>query len=281
MKMFKKVAIVGIGLMGGSIGLAIRKKRVADIVVGVSRRKSSMNKAIRFKTVHKATLNIKDAVKDADLVIIASPVGKIADLAGKAVKFMKKNAILTDVGSVKEKIVKKAEKIAKGKVRFIGSHPMAGSDKQGSENASENIFDKAALIVTKTKNTDKEALKTLIKFWKKLGCNVFILSPDVHDELISLASYLPHAVSFALAASQKGDSFKLAGGSLRDTTRVALSDPDLWSDIFLSASGPSIRAIRKFSMNLKILEKAIGKKDKNGIKRFLKKSGNLRDLIEK
>lgn len=280
MKMFKKVAIIGVGLMGGSIGLAIRKKRLADTVVGVSRRVSSKNKALKYKTVHKATLNIKDAVKDADLVIIASPVGKIVNLTGKVVKFMKKNAILTDVGSAKEEIVKNVEKITKGKVRFIGSHPMAGSDKQGSENASENIFTKAALIVTRTKTTDGKALKTLIKFWKKIGCNVFILSPRAHDELISLASYLPHAVSFALSASQKAGSFKLSGGSLRDTTRVALSDPDLWSDIFLSASGASLRAIKVFSKNLKILESAIRGNNRKALKKFLDKAKKIRSRIK-
>lgn len=281
MKMFNKIAIVGVGLMGGSIGLAVKKKRLARKVIGVARRKSSLRKAVKFKTVDKATLNFKEGISGADLVIIAVPVGKIAGLAEKAVRFMKKGAILTDVGSTKKDIVEELEKFAKPRVNFVGSHPMAGSDKSGAENADSSIFDKNALVViTKTKNTDKKSISILKRFWMNLGCRILILSPEKHDKLASLASYLPHVVSFALSSSQTKDSIKLAAGSLKDTTRVASSDPELWKDIFLSARGLTLRAIRTFSNSLSALEKALRKKDQKAVKKFLKRARNIRSRIK-
>ena len=277
--MFKKIAIVGVGLIGGSIGLAVKKRKLAKEVIGVTRRESSRRKALKRKAVDKATLNLREAVKDADLVIIAAPVGKITGLAGASVKFMKKGAILTDVGSTKKHIVRKIEKFANKKVHFIGTHPMAGSEKTGVENATSLIFDKATLIITKTKNTDKKALARLKKFWENLGCRTFVLSPEKHDMHASLASYLPHVVSFALSASQTEDSLKFVAASFKDITRVSSSDPELWKDIFLSAGPSVLKSIKVFSKSLKALEKAIRKKDAHAVKRFLSKAKSIRDGI--
>lgn len=279
MKMFKKITIVGVGLIGGSIGLAARKKKLANKVVGVCRRKSSLRKALKFKTVDKATLNLKEGVRGADLVIIAAPLGKVIGLAKKAAKFMRKGAILTDVGSTKRYIVWEIEKCASRKVNFIGCHPMAGSEKSGAENASSNMFNNAALIITKTKNTNRNSLGRLKRFWKKLGCQVFVIQPGKHDLNVSLASYLPHAVSSALTVSQVKDSLKFAAGSLKDATRVSSSDPELWKDIFLSSREPVLKSIGVFSRNLKKLENAIKKKDGKAIKTILSKAKNIRDSV--
>ncbi|MFC1576127.1 prephenate dehydrogenase [Candidatus Omnitrophota bacterium] len=279
MKVFKKIAIVGVGLIGGSIGLAVKKKKLAGKVIGVSRRESSRKKSIKFKAVDIATLDMKKGLADADLVVIAAPVGKIPILAKLCVKFMKKGATLTDVGSTKVEIVRKLEGIAGKKVNFVGSHPMAGSDKQGVINASADIFKGAAVIVTKTKRTNPGSARRLKRFWQKLGAHVFTLSPEKHDSFVSLASYLPHLVSFTLSRSQTKDSTVLAGGSLRDTTRVSSSDAGLWTDIFLSARGETLKSIRGFTKNLKALEKAISKKDAKSVKTFLERAKRARDKI--
>lgn len=277
--MFKKVAIIGVGLIGGSIGLAVKKKKLAQNVIGVARRRSTLRKALRLKSVDAATLSIKKAVEKADLVIIASPVDKIVHLAGECVKFMKKGAILTDVGSTKSFIVYGIEKIARGKVNFIGSHPMAGSEKNGVEHADANLFDKAPLIMTRTKNTDVKSLGKLKRFWMALGCRNLIMSPAKHDYIVSKASYLPHAVSLALTLSQTGDSMKIAAGSLKDATRVSSSDPKLWSDIFLSARKPIIKSIRDFMNKLTVLDKAVRGKDRARLRRLLDKAKRSRDRI--
>ena len=279
MRIFKKIAIVGVGLIGGSIGLAAKRKKLAVEIIGVCRRKSSLQKALKFKAVDKATLNFKKGVAGADLVIIATSVNKIVKLAEKSIKFMKKGAILTDVGSAKEYIVRKIEKLAGKKVNFIGTHPMAGSEKSGVENASGDIFDGAPLVITKTRNTNKKSITSLKKFWESLGCRVFVLAPKRHDKEISLISYLPHVVSSAIAVSQVKPSLRLAAGSLKSTTRVSSSDPELWRDIFLLTRDPLLKSIKKFLRNLKTLEKAIRRKDKKAIKKFLDRAKKISDSI--
>ena len=281
MRMFNKIAIIGVGLMGGSIGLACKKRKIANKVIGICRRTTSAKKAIKFKAVDNVTLDLKKGVENADLVIIASPVSKIEPLTLKAVKHMKKGAILTDVGSSKSLIVKKLEKITLGKINFIGSHPMAGSDKSGVWNAGADIFIGATLILAKTKRTSGKSLSILKKFWESIGCKVIILSPERHDNHASLASYLPHLVSFALASSQTKDSLKLAAGSLKSTTRVASSDPELWKDIFLSTKKPTLKAIKVFSGNLLRLEKAIRNNDGRALEKFLSSSNKISDSIKR
>ena len=279
MMIFKKIAIVGVGLIGGSIGLAAKRKKLAGEIVGVCRRKSSLQKALKLKAVDNATLNFKKGVAGADLVIIATSVNKIVKLAEKSIKFMKKGAILADVGSAKEHIVRKIEKLAGKKVNFIGTHPMAGSEKSGVENASGSIFDGAPLVITKTRNTNKKSITSLKKFWEGLGCRVFVLAPKRHDKEISLISYLPHVVSSAIAVSQVKPSLRLAAGSLKSTTRVSSSDPELWRDIFLLTRDPLLKSIKKFLRNLKTLEKAIRRKDKKAIKKFLDRAKKISDSI--
>jgi len=277
--MFNKITIVGVGLMGGSIGLAAKEKHLAKEVVGVCRRESSKRRALRVKAVDRATLNLAEAVKGADLVIIAAPVGKIVGLAGICVKFMKRSAILTDVGSSKKRIVSSIEKLSSKKTNFIGAHPMAGSDKSGVENAKAGIFKDAVCVLTKTAGTDRRSLSRLGHFWKSLGSRVLVLSPEKHDTLASLASFLPHAVSYALSLTQNGQSVKLAAGSLKDTTRVASSDPELWKDIFLLSRRHALSAIASFMRNLEKLKIAIKRRDEKTILKLLRRAKKVSDGI--
>ncbi len=277
--MFDKIAIIGVGLIGGSIGLAAKKRRLAKEIVGVCRRESSRRRAIKSKAVDRATLDLPEAVKGADLVVIASPVGKVTEIAGACAGCMKKNSILTDVGSSKEPIVKAIEKLVSKKVNFIGAHPMAGSDKSGVENARADIFKNAVCILTKTRRADRKALLRLKRFWKSLGSRVLVLSPEEHDMRASLASYLPHAVSYALSLTQNGRSVKLAAGSLKDMTRVASSDPGLWKDIFLLSGGSVLRAVVSFAKNLKKLEIAIKRRDEKMILKLLRRAKKMSEGI--
>ena len=280
MKKINKVAIIGVGLIGGSIGMALKKRRLAKEVVGVCRRESSRKKALKFKACDKATLDFKKGIEGADIVIVAAQVGKIVNLAEKALKNMKKGAILTDVGSTKRYITEKIERFSSSGVDFIGSHPMAGSDRSGVENASDDLFENATLILTKTKKTSKKSISLLVSLWKALGSNVLVLNPKTHDRDASLASYLPHVLSYVLSMSQTKDSVKFAAGSLKDMTRVASSDPDLWKDIFLQSRKITLSSIKKFKKNLKVLETALLKKDGKKIKSFLEKARKIRHTIQ-
>jgi len=279
MKLFKRVVIIGVGLIGGSIGLDIKKKKLAREVIGVARRESSRKKALKYKTVDRATLDLKSAVSSADLVIIATPLGSIAKIAHLSAKYMKKGAILSDVGSTKRVIVEKIEKIVKNNIFFVGSHPMAGSDESGPRNASSDLFKGAPLILTRTKKTNPKALNKIRKFWNKLGSRVTLLSPKKHDELVSLVSYLPHAVSCAIVSSQTKDSVKLAAGSFRDTTRVSMSEVTLWKDIFITSASDTLRTLRKFKEKIGELEKALRKKDSKRILSILTKTKYVRKNI--
>ena len=168
MRAFHKITIIGVGLSGGSIGLAAKKARVAKEVVGIFRRRSTLRKALKAKAVDWGTLDFQKGTLDADLVIIATPVGSIAAMAKKAMPFMKRGAILTDVGSVKTPIVREVEKILSEGVTFVGGHPMAGSEKTSVVYARDALFRGSLCILTETRRTEGRALRKVAKFWKAL-----------------------------------------------------------------------------------------------------------------
>jgi len=281
MTQFKKITIIGVGLIGGSIGLAIKKKKIADIVVGVFRRETTLKKALKYKAVDKATMSIADGVSGADLVIVASPVHSIPKIIKKAAKCAKKGAILTDAGSTKGWIVNLVEKslVRPRKVHFVGAHPMAGSDHAGVKFARADLFEKAPCIITKTSGTDRASLNRLIKFWSTLGANVKVMSPSSHDKSVSLISHLPHIVAFGLAGSVPAKEIQYAAEGFKDTTRVALSDPELWADIFLTNKKEILKAGRFFQNYYKDILKAISKGDYSKTVGFLRRARSKRDTL--
>lgn len=277
--MFKKITIVGVGLIGGSVGLAVRKKRLARTVVGICRRRSSAQKAVTTKAVGSVTLDIKKGLQGADLVLIAAPIGKTTLLAKKCSRYMEKGAILTDIASAKNKIVQKIEKDISGKVKFVGAHPMAGSENSGVKCARSDLFKDAPVIITQTKRTSKRALSKVKRFWIALGAKTFVLSPDRHDRLVSLVSHLPHAASALLVLSQDKNSLKFSAGGFKDITRISSSDPGMWADIFLAADKDLLKSISAFSGKLKAFEKAVKKKDRKALINLLTKAKKIRDSI--
>lgn len=280
MKKFNKIAIIGVGLVGGSIGLAVKKKGLAKEVIGIVRRESSGEKALKFKTVDKVTLNIKEGIGGAELVIIATPVGTIIDIAKEVIKNAKNDMFLTDVGSTKEIIVKEIEKIAPSYIKFVGSHPMAGSEKSGVEYANGSLFDNAVCILTKTKNTDEKVFDAIKNFWEGLGCSLRVLSPRDHDNFIAFVSHLPHVAAVALTIAAHPDSLEYASTGFKDTTRIASSNPDLWQDIFQSNKDALSRSLYDYRMTLEGIERAIKENDTKALMEFLKKAKDIRDSIK-
>lgn len=279
MKIFNKIAIIGVGLIGGSIGRGIRKKGLAKEVLGVFRHSSTLKKALKYKAIDKGTMHIKNGVKDADLIILAAPVYSIPPLAREALKYAKAGAIITDVGSTKSWIVKEIERmaIASGSVFFVGSHPMAGSEHAGVEFAKEDLLEEASCIVTKTVNTNAKALKRVVKFWTSMGAKVKIMSPAAHDRSVSLISHLPHIVAFGLAGAVPIKDLPFAAEGFKDTTRIASSDPHLWADIFLTNQKEIIRAVGVFEKYYGDIIKAISKGDYSETVRLLKAAKCKRD----
>lgn len=263
MRQFNKIAIIGVGLIGGSIGLAIKERKAARQVIGVFRRSSTLRKALRRKAVDKGVMDIAEGVKDADLIIIGSPVRSIPALAWQAARFAKPGAIITDVGSTKAWIVARLEKLLRGsRVSFVGSHPMAGSEKTSVEHARKDLLDGSPCIVTRTANTDRRALAKVTGLWKALGAKVDVMDPGEHDRAVSLISHLPHIVAFSLAGAVPAKALRYAAEGFKDTTRVASSDPELWSDIFLTNRTEVVKSARLFKKYYNSLVTAIAKGDR-------------------
>lgn len=279
MAKFKKIAIVGVGLIGGSIGLAIKKSGCAREVIGVFHRKTTLKKALRCKAVDRGVMDVAAGVKDADLIILASPVHLIPSLAAKVMKSAKPGAIITDAGSTKEWIVNKIEKLPLRSVNvyFVGSHPMAGSEHAGVRFAKADLFKGSPCIVTRTPGTDPRALGKVSSFWRSLGGRVEVMSPREHDRTVSLISHLPHVVAFSLAGAVPGKEMACAAEGFRDTTRVASSDPELWADIFLTNRKAISKAGALFNGQCKKLLKAIADGDRSMTVSILRRSKTKRD----
>ncbi|MDD5449572.1 MAG: prephenate dehydrogenase [Candidatus Omnitrophica bacterium] len=283
MRNFNKVTIIGVGLMGGSIGLALKKRRMAGEVTGVFRRASTLKKALKHKAVDKASETIEGGVKDADLIILATPVHSIPGLARESLKYAKKGAIITDIGSTKKWIVDSVDKMfgRSKKVFFVGSHPMAGSEHAGVEYAKKDLFKNSPCIVTSTPKTDKKALDKVVKFWRELGLSVAVMSPSEHDRSVSLISHLPHLVAFSLAGAVPVKDLAYAAEGFKDTTRVAMSDPRLWTDIFLSNRKEIVKAGSCFEKYYKKIITAIAKGNYSEVVGLLEKAKTIREHIKK
>lgn len=275
MKLFKKIAVVGTGLIGGSIALAVKKKHIASKVIGVSRTARTLRLAKNSGAIDAGSLDI-GVIKGADLVILATPVGTILDLAPKISKIIARDTLVTDVGSSKAEIVARLEKIFP---KYVGSHPLAGSEKRGIDFACPDIFKNSLCILTPTRKSNVKAIEKIKKFWQALGARVSFLSPNSHDTALSFVSHLPHAAAFALICSVPRKYLKFASSGLRDTTRIAASDESLWSDIFFSNRKNTIEALDLLEGSLRKIKTAIKKNDAKLLKNILREAKEKRELL--
>lgn len=275
MKLFNRVAIVGVGLIGGSVALAIKKKRLANEVIGISRHKKTLLKALKSRAIDKGSKDLS-IIKDADLVILATPVSTILNLAPAICKIVRPDCIVSDVGSTKQRIVSKLDKIFP---HYVGSHPLAGSEKRGITNAHPDIFEGSLCILTPTKNTNPKAQGKIKRLWRQLGAKVFFLTPITHDKILSFVSHLPHIIAFSLIGIIPKKYLGFASTGLKDATRIAASDSQLWLDIFLSNQKNMLKTIGLFQENLSRIKSAIHKKDKKLLSKILKEAKNKRDIL--
>jgi len=277
MERFNKITIIGVGLIGGSIGLAVKKARLAREVVGVFRRLSTMKKALAMKAVDRGTLDIAKGVSGADLVIIATRVGLINKIAREAARSMQKGAILTDVGSVKGSVVTAVERgIPKG-IAFVGSHPMAGSEMSGVRFARGDLFRGSICIITKTPRSPETALRSLRAFWKALGASVVTMSPSLHDRNVAQISHLPHLIAQALCLAVDEKSIQFASGSFKDATRVAFFNEEIWLDIFKGNRSEVIRSTDRFLHILKQIRDDLSRNRQKDFTQKIEKAKRIRE----
>ena len=279
---FGVVSIIGTGLVGGSMGLALKERGLASTVIGVGRRKSSINKALKLKAIDEGTTKTEEAVEQADIIILATSVNLIPDLAKQIIPLMKKSAILTDVGSTKDYIVSQVNKEIKSrqdglKLDFIGAHPLAGSEQRGIESARSDLFEGSVCILTPTSLNSKKSMTKLSSMWKALGAKISIMTPSKHDEVVAFVSHLPHFVASNLTNVIKEKYWEFAASGLRDTTRVASGDPDLWLSISKQNKVKIIKALRSFSEEVMCTLEDLEQGNDHKVLKSLKKAKNVRD----
>lgn len=275
MKLFNKVAIIGVGLIGGSIGLALKKKRLAGKIIGIGHRQKSIDQALKVRAIDAGYVEL-DQVKGADLIILAAPVKEIIDILPKLRKLVSKDCLIIDAGSTKSEIIKTAEKY---KLRFIGAHPLAGMEKKGPENARADLFKNSLCLLVGPKKYNLRDLSQVKKLWEALETRVLVIDPTEHDRILAFTSHLPHAVVFSLLDCLRSDYLKFGAGGLRDTTRIGLSDPLLWRDIFLTNHKELLGAIHTFERSLRRLKFLIRNNNGRALRTYLEKSRDKRNCL--
>ena len=244
--MLQKLTILGPGLLGGSIGMAARQRKVAKRVTVWARRPEAADEAYKLGAADEAIGDLKRAVSDTELIVLATPIGVMRSLAEQIKPWLAPHCIVTDVGSVKYPIVNDLSHALNGAARFVGSHPMAGSEQSGIEAARRDLLENAVCIVTPREDTDKTALQTVHDFWKALGCSVKTLAPLEHDEIVARISHLPHVVAAAVVnvvCSDGAHPLNFAGPGFKDFTRIASGPPDMWTEICVENRHEIARAL--------------------------------------
>jgi prephenate dehydrogenase len=280
---FRKITIVGVGLLGGSVALGVRQRTLASEIAGYVRREKSVADCEKYGATDYATTDLLAAVSNADLVILGTPLAQMRALALQFLPALKSGAIVTDVGSVKAGVVRELESIVKqAGACFIGSHPMAGGEKTGLTAARANLFENAVCVVTPTKSSPPASVQGLIRFWKSLGAKVLSMDAKEHDLLVSRSSHLPHVVAAALAAlvldpKQPGEQKALCATGFRDTTRIASGSPEMWRDIALANRKNLGRSLEVYAKELKKFQAQLKKGDAVGIEEFFITAKSRRD----
>ena len=280
---FRKISIIGVGLLGGSLGLAVRRHKLAGEIAGYVRRKASVKDCERAGATDYATTDLLAAVSNADLIVLCTPLAQMQPLVKQLLPALKPGAIVTDVGSVKASVVRELESlVAKSGAHFVGSHPMAGAEKTGVLASRADLFECAMCVVTPTRRTNKTALRKVEKFWKTVGCRTLTLTPEVHDQLVSQSSHLPHVVAAALAnrilnPKSPQQQTALCATGFRDTTRIASGSPEMWRDIAMSNRKNLNRALEGYVSDLKKFQTALKRNDARAVAKFFETAKQRRD----
>jgi prephenate dehydrogenase len=285
---FRQVAIVGVGLIGGSFGMILRRKALADQVIGIGRRIENLKTAVAVGAIDRYVVDPLEAVRGADLVVLATPVDTYEQHLREWGHCLAPGAIVSDVGSVKGTLVERSEAAMPEGVHFVGAHPIAGKEKTGVAAGSDQLFKGARCILTPTQRTNPEALDRIWRLWEETGSTVLTMDPHLHDQILGAVSHLPHVAAFALMNAltelrdQQVPSLDLAGhsgGGLRDTTRIAASSPEMWRDIFLWNRDNVVSYIDRYMRALEELKQSIKAGDAAGIEKLLERAKGEREKL--
>jgi len=281
------LSIIGVGLIGGSLARALRKAKLVGRVTGCNRSEKTLKKAVELDVIDDYFLNISEAVKDADLIVIGTPLSVSEKILPDVADSMSVNSILTDVGSVKGGIVNVARKaLAEKFPNFVPGHPIAGTEKNGVEASYEDLFVDHRVILTPLEETSPKAHELVTQMWKSVGAEVVDLDIKHHDEVLAATSHLPHMLAYALvdclASMQERDEiFEYAAGGFADFTRIASSSPDMWHDICFSNREALIRTLEIFSSHINNIKSAIEESESDELLKTFRRAKEARDKFNR
>jgi len=286
--MFKKICIIGCGLIGSSLARAIKKYNLSEKIVSSNRSDIVNKKVLGLKIVDDSSSDTQKMAKDSDLIIIATPLSSYENVILKIKNSLKNGMILTDVGSVKERVISSVEKAIPKDVSWIPSHPIAGTEESGPEAGFSELFKNRWCILTPSKKAKEKDINTLKSFWKKIGSKVDIMNAKQHDYILSITSHIPHLVAYNIVNTsiniqkeKQSAIIKYSAGGLRDFTRIAASNPIMWRDIFIQNKKNTSKGIERFIANLKDLKNAIENEDSKKLEEIFIKTKKIRKEIVK
>jgi len=279
---FDRVTIIGVGLMGASFALAMKKYGLGRHLIGHGRNPENLRRAKKRRIIDSFDLDPAKVCEDSDLVLFATPVGSFVDVARKIRSALKKGSIVTDVGSVKGRLVHEMESLMPEGVSFVGGHPIAGSSHSGIDTASVDIFKGARCILTPTQKTSRDALDKLVYIWKTFGSVVELMDTEEHDRIYAAVSHLPHLLTYAIVntvADIDRSYLKFVGKGFKSTTRIAASSPELWRDICILNRDNLLESVEVFRNNLERLSQYLRASDVESLEREFRKARALREGI--
>ena len=286
--MFKKICIIGCGLIGSSLARAIKKYNLSEKIVSSNRSDIINKKVLELKMVNDSSSDTQKMAKDSDLIIIATPLSSYENVILKIKNSLKSGTILTDVGSVKERVISLIEKDIPKDVSWIPSHPIAGTEESGPESGFSELFKNRWCILTPSKKAKEKDIDKLKSFWKKIGSKVDIMDAKQHDYILSITSHIPHLVAYNIVNTsiniqeeKQSAIIKYSAGGLRDFTRIAASNPIMWRDIFIQNKTNTSKEIEKFIANLEDLKNAIENEDGKKLEEIFIKTKKIRKEIIK
>ncbi|HBT20513.1 MAG TPA: prephenate dehydrogenase/arogenate dehydrogenase family protein [Peptococcaceae bacterium] len=272
---FKKICIIGVGLIGGSLGMALKYRRAADHIAGYDVDYRVLKKAEELEAVDRGYSDLAEAVGGADLIILSTPLSVFEDIAQRMLPFVKEDAVITDTGSTKACVVRKLERVFSNKGYFVGGHPMSGSEKGGIESADRYLFENAVYVITPTENSSRQAVEKVALLAGLIGSRPVFLSPEEHDAVVAAVSHVPHIAAAGLVLTL-GELEKrhpcapvLAAGGFRDTTRIAASDPELWEQICFSNRIKVIEVLENYIDTLSRIKIYLEENNRNKFKKAL------------
>jgi prephenate dehydrogenase len=279
----ERVTVLGVGLIGASLALAMKEKSICGHVAGYGRTEGNLLKAKERGIIDSFELDPGKACEGADLVVFATPPGRFASLAREVRDSLKEGALVMDVGSVKGGLVQEMEGLMPRGARFVGCHPIAGSERSGIEASRADLFRGARCIITKTESTDGDALREVSALWEVLGSEVTVMDPEEHDRVYALVSHVPHLLAYALVntvAEMDGEYIKYAGQGFKDATRIAASSPDIWRDICMLNRENLLHFIELFKDNIDRLGQHLRSGEAEALESAFARAKALRDTIE-